>query len=236
VAEQLNRTLTTKIRVMLAEAGLPPWLWGEAAYAACYLHNRTPRHYDSNRGCDAKGDVDWKEIRSQPSQGFRLCGVRTARPGATKERARPDVNSRDIRRLYAYHSPIPCIQPRGRRGGTVFDGPFRRKEKRWNSARPGRERTSLDRGRGYSGQHTAGQRHHRGESTIAGAAGGPLETDAVSVAATVTITIATNATRAHARRRRSTMASDPQWGKCHITSEIRRIPNATKTFPESAWK
>jgi transposase InsO family protein len=46
VAERLNRTLITKVRAMLAEADLPQWLWGEAAYAACYLHNRTPRRYD----------------------------------------------------------------------------------------------------------------------------------------------------------------------------------------------
>jgi hypothetical protein len=45
VAERLNRTLTTKIRAMLTEVGLPQWLWGEAAYTACYLHNRTPRYY-----------------------------------------------------------------------------------------------------------------------------------------------------------------------------------------------
>ena len=34
---------------MVAEAGLPQWLWGEAAYAACYVHNRTPRQYDGSR-------------------------------------------------------------------------------------------------------------------------------------------------------------------------------------------
>jgi hypothetical protein len=45
VAERLNRTLITKVRAMLMEAGLPQWLWGEAAYTACYLHNRTPRYY-----------------------------------------------------------------------------------------------------------------------------------------------------------------------------------------------
>ena len=45
VAERLNRTLTTKIRAMLSDAGLPTELWGEAAYTACYLHNRTARHY-----------------------------------------------------------------------------------------------------------------------------------------------------------------------------------------------
>ena len=46
VAERLNRTLTTKIRSMLVGAGLPTKLWGEAAYTACYLSNRTPRHYN----------------------------------------------------------------------------------------------------------------------------------------------------------------------------------------------
>jgi len=44
VAERLNRTLITKVRAMLTETDLPQWLWGEAAYAACYLHNRTPRY------------------------------------------------------------------------------------------------------------------------------------------------------------------------------------------------
>lgn len=39
----------TKIRVVLTETGLPQWSWGEAAYMACYLYNRTPRHYDGNR-------------------------------------------------------------------------------------------------------------------------------------------------------------------------------------------
>jgi hypothetical protein len=46
VAERLNRTLTTKIRSMLVGAELPTELWGEAAYTACYLHNRTARRYE----------------------------------------------------------------------------------------------------------------------------------------------------------------------------------------------
>lgn len=45
-AERLNRTLTTKIRLMLVGAELPTELWGEAAYTACYLHNRTARNYE----------------------------------------------------------------------------------------------------------------------------------------------------------------------------------------------
>jgi Integrase core domain len=48
VAERLNRTLTTKIRAMLLEAELPTELWGEAAYTACYLQNRTARQYDDH--------------------------------------------------------------------------------------------------------------------------------------------------------------------------------------------
>ena len=49
VAERINRTLTTKVRAMLANAGLPIRLWGEAANTACYLHNRTPRKYDGGQ-------------------------------------------------------------------------------------------------------------------------------------------------------------------------------------------
>jgi hypothetical protein len=49
MAERLNRTPTTKVRAMLAETELPQWLWGEAAYAASYLHNRMPRYYNDNR-------------------------------------------------------------------------------------------------------------------------------------------------------------------------------------------
>ena len=45
VAERLNRTLTTKIRAMLSDSGAPIELWGEAAYTACYLYNRTARDY-----------------------------------------------------------------------------------------------------------------------------------------------------------------------------------------------
>lgn len=42
VAERLNRTLITKARSMLAAAGLPKSLWGEAVHTACYLKNLTP--------------------------------------------------------------------------------------------------------------------------------------------------------------------------------------------------
>ena len=42
VAERLNRTIVEKVRAMLQEAGLPPYLWAEAANTACYLRNRSP--------------------------------------------------------------------------------------------------------------------------------------------------------------------------------------------------
>jgi transposase InsO family protein len=42
VAERLNRTLITKARGLLATAGLPERLWGEAVHTANYLRNLTP--------------------------------------------------------------------------------------------------------------------------------------------------------------------------------------------------
>jgi transposase InsO family protein len=41
-AERLNRTLLERARSMLADAGLPANLWGEAVRAANYLRNRSP--------------------------------------------------------------------------------------------------------------------------------------------------------------------------------------------------
>ena len=41
-AERLNRTLMERVRAMLADAGLPPSLWGEATATACYLRNLSP--------------------------------------------------------------------------------------------------------------------------------------------------------------------------------------------------
>eukprot|EP00877_Chromochloris_zofingiensis_P010255 jgi/Chrzof1/5483/Cz16g04290.t1 len=41
-AERLNRTLLDKARSMLADAGLPSQLWGEAVVTANYLRNRSP--------------------------------------------------------------------------------------------------------------------------------------------------------------------------------------------------
>jgi transposase InsO family protein len=84
VAERLNRTLTTKIRAMLMEAGLPLWLWGEAAYTACYLHNRTPRHYGGNHVMTPKEMWTVRKPDLGHLRGIRLRSVRTARPGATK--------------------------------------------------------------------------------------------------------------------------------------------------------
>ncbi|KAH9689341.1 Integrase catalytic domain-containing protein [Citrus sinensis] len=42
VAEQMNRTLTERIRAMLMTAGLPNSFWAEAAKTACYIVNRSP--------------------------------------------------------------------------------------------------------------------------------------------------------------------------------------------------
>ncbi|KAH9649806.1 hypothetical protein KPL70_026120 [Citrus sinensis] len=42
VAEQMNRTLTERIRAMLRTAGLPNSFWAEAAKTACYIVNRSP--------------------------------------------------------------------------------------------------------------------------------------------------------------------------------------------------
>ena len=44
-AERLNRTLITKVRLILVGAELPTELQGEAAYTTCYLYNKTPRNY-----------------------------------------------------------------------------------------------------------------------------------------------------------------------------------------------
>jgi hypothetical protein len=93
----------TKVRAMLAETELPQWLWGEAAYAASYLHNRMPRYYDDNRQrrCGlGKGQISiisefsvaWRTYSSPGSNGIA---------GSTR---RP---FRDIRRLYVYYLPIP---------------------------------------------------------------------------------------------------------------------------------
>ena len=42
VAERLNRSITTTVRSLLADANLPDRLWGEAAVTANYLRNRAP--------------------------------------------------------------------------------------------------------------------------------------------------------------------------------------------------
>jgi hypothetical protein len=71
VAERLNRTLITKVRAMLAEADLPQWLWGEAAYTACYLHNRTPRHYGGDHFMTPK---EMRTVRNPDLGHLRVFG------------------------------------------------------------------------------------------------------------------------------------------------------------------
>ena len=40
MAERKNRTLTEIVNCMIMQAKLPIYLWGEALYTACHLHNR----------------------------------------------------------------------------------------------------------------------------------------------------------------------------------------------------
>jgi len=42
VAERMNRTIISKARCMLSNAGLHRHFWAEVASAACYLINRSP--------------------------------------------------------------------------------------------------------------------------------------------------------------------------------------------------
>ena len=42
VAERMNRTIISKARYMLSNAGLHRHFWAEVASAACYLINRSP--------------------------------------------------------------------------------------------------------------------------------------------------------------------------------------------------
>ena len=46
-AERLNRTLLEKVRAMLADAGVPKFLWPEAVITANYLRNRSPTAHGS---------------------------------------------------------------------------------------------------------------------------------------------------------------------------------------------
>jgi hypothetical protein len=100
VAERLNRTLTTKIRAMLAEAELPQWLWGEAAYAACYLHNRTPRHYAGDRVATPK--EMWTGKRTDLSH-LRVFGCVAYAQLAREQRNKLDQTS--IRGIFVGYTP-----------------------------------------------------------------------------------------------------------------------------------
>nr|AAM08562.1 Putative retroelement [Oryza sativa Japonica Group]AAM10749.1 Putative retroelement [Oryza sativa Japonica Group] len=44
VAERMNRTIISKARCMLSNAGLPKQFWAEAVSTACYLINRSPSY------------------------------------------------------------------------------------------------------------------------------------------------------------------------------------------------
>jgi hypothetical protein len=101
VAERLNRTLTTKVRAMLAEAELPQWLWGEAAYAACYLHNRTPRRYDG--GWVTTPKEMWTGIIPDLSH-LRVFGC-VAYAQLAKEQRNNKLDQTSIRGIFVGYTP-----------------------------------------------------------------------------------------------------------------------------------
>src|ERR1700739_227359 len=86
---------------MLAEAGLPQWLWGEAAYAACYLHNRTPRHYDSNRVATPK--EMWTGKRSGLSH-LRVFGC-VAYAQLAREQRKNELDQTSIQGIFVGYTP-----------------------------------------------------------------------------------------------------------------------------------
>jgi hypothetical protein len=101
VAERLNRTLTTKIRAMLAEADLPQWLWGEAAYAACYLHNRTPRHYGGNHVMTPK---EMWTVRKPDLGHLRVFGC-VAYAQLAREQRNSKLDQTSIRGIFVGYTP-----------------------------------------------------------------------------------------------------------------------------------
>jgi transposase InsO family protein len=99
VAERLNRTLTEKIRAMLSGAALPITLWGEAAYTACYLYNRTPRGYGDTQ---ATPEEMW--IGEKPSLGhLRVFGCVAYAQLAKDQRGKLDSTS--IRGVFVGYTP-----------------------------------------------------------------------------------------------------------------------------------
>jgi hypothetical protein len=99
VAERLNRTLTTKIRAMLSDSGMPIELWGEAAYTACYLHNRTARDYGDKH---ATPEEIWTGEKPDISH-LRVFGCVVYAQLAKEQRGKLDSTS--IRGIFAGYTP-----------------------------------------------------------------------------------------------------------------------------------
>ena len=219
VAERLNRTLTTKIRAMLTEAGLPQWLWGEAAYTACYLHNRTPRYYPGYHVATPKEMWTGKK----PDLGhLRVFGC-VAYAQLAREQRHNKLDSTSIRGIFVGYTLITRqYRVYNPENGTI---------ERYSTVRFDEERkagTLLDPSGNIppwteagdtQGQDTQGWDSTLPDGdTITGAAGRPWGTDTTSiagtVAGTVTVTIPAGTARAHARRwRNASQGSDPQWEK-----------------------
>jgi hypothetical protein len=67
VAERFNRTLLSKVRCMMVQAGVPAEFWGEAVSTVCTLHNVTPSsatsfHTPWELVFRAKPNVEWLRV------------------------------------------------------------------------------------------------------------------------------------------------------------------------------
>ena len=137
MAERLNRALMTEIRAVLTD-GLPQWLWGEAAYTACYLYNRTPRHYDGNRVATPK--EIWT-VKKPEFSHIRVFGY-VARAQLAREQRNSKLDPTSIRRIMVGYRPVTrqyrVYDPGNWHGRAVFKGLFRRKKGRWTVIAPPR--------------------------------------------------------------------------------------------------
>ena len=99
MVERLNRTLTTKIRAILSDSGAPIELWGEAAYTACYLYNRTARDYNDKH---ATPEEIWTGEKPDISH-LRIFGCVAYAQLAKEQRGKLDSTS--IRGIFVGYTP-----------------------------------------------------------------------------------------------------------------------------------
>lgn len=93
VAERLNRTLLEKARALLAAAGLPKFLWGEAVHTACYLKNLTPI-----QGIGKTPEELWSNRRPSVTH-LRVFGC-LVYPSIPKERQDDKLSDRAFRGVF----------------------------------------------------------------------------------------------------------------------------------------